>query len=233
MKEHRGCFVICDGGYHEWVATIAGWKPEFAPDELSSNQGCLMESIRKDSECTFGIAKKRFRILRLPFLVSTMEGIDSVMRVCAILHNMLLQYDDLASVGQFDEDYIVVEDLENLLMYPVEVDNLADDVLELDIRENDSRVQRGTWQQLAATDSRCVIRLGTDRMQIGHRPIDDHSEVAELEEGYESRRIALAQHLDVQYYKRQLFWLKPASECRPHRPVHGAEGPWRVVQGHM
>jgi hypothetical protein len=50
--------------------------------------------IRKDVECTFGILKKRFRILKngVPY---SRAVTNAIVRTCAILHNMLLVYDGL------------------------------------------------------------------------------------------------------------------------------------------
>ncbi len=70
----------------------------------------MSESIRKDSECTFGIEKKRFICLRLPFLIYKKNNVGNVFRTCAILHNMVLQYDGLVTIGEFDEDYNVITD---------------------------------------------------------------------------------------------------------------------------
>ncbi len=55
----------------------------------------LIESVRKDVECLFGIMKQRFRILRIPFEYHDPADITDVVRTCAILHNMMLLYDGL------------------------------------------------------------------------------------------------------------------------------------------
>ena len=90
--------------YHPWPETIAGPKPDDAPTFVLGKYGRVSESIRKDSECTFGIEKKRFRCLRLPFLTYKKKNVHTIFRKCAILHNMLLQYDGLDTICEFDED---------------------------------------------------------------------------------------------------------------------------------
>ncbi len=55
----------------------------------------LIESVRKDVECLFGILKQRFRILRFPFEYHDPVDITNVVKTCAILHNMMLLYDGL------------------------------------------------------------------------------------------------------------------------------------------
>lgn len=52
-----------------------------------------MESIRKDVECTFGILKQRFAILKNKFCLHDMEKISDVFASCCILHNMIHQWD--------------------------------------------------------------------------------------------------------------------------------------------
>ena len=49
-----------------------------------------LESVRKDVECAFGIVKKRFRIVHLPFPYCKAKLVENVFRVCVMLHNRLL-----------------------------------------------------------------------------------------------------------------------------------------------
>jgi hypothetical protein len=50
-----------------------------------------LESIRnKDVECTFGILKKRWRILDYGFNYYCMKDCEKIFTVCCMLHNMLL-----------------------------------------------------------------------------------------------------------------------------------------------
>ena len=51
--------------------------------------------MRKDVECTFGILKKRWRILKHPVRIRGVEKTDKIWKTCCSLHNMLLQYDGL------------------------------------------------------------------------------------------------------------------------------------------
>lgn len=68
-----------------------------------------LEAVGKDVECTFGIMKKRFRILRLPFLFKTEDEITNVFRVCAMLHNRLLEHDGLDGIGKAEEDWLAAD----------------------------------------------------------------------------------------------------------------------------
>ena len=88
---HKGLHAINDGGYHEWMETVHGWKPDEAPTLDLAFARALSESIRKDVECTFGIMKKRHRVLRVPCLLSSKERADAVFKTCGIMHNNIQQ----------------------------------------------------------------------------------------------------------------------------------------------
>ena len=47
-------------------------------------------SIRKDVECSFGMLKKRFRCLKLPFMWKDIHTIEHVFVTCCMMHNILL-----------------------------------------------------------------------------------------------------------------------------------------------
>ena len=54
-----------------------------------------LESMRKDVECTFGILKGRFCILRYGVRMESIDRWDQLWATCCALHNMLLFVDDL------------------------------------------------------------------------------------------------------------------------------------------
>jgi hypothetical protein len=89
----KGGYIIVDGGYHKYPVFID-------PDPLTHmiadvRWSEFLESIRKDVECTFGILKKRFRILRNGITYGSLEDINNIVKTCAMLHNMLLAYDNM------------------------------------------------------------------------------------------------------------------------------------------
>lgn len=51
--------------------------------------------MRKDVECTFGILKGRWRILKSGIRLGGLEECDQVWKTCCALHNMLLEVDGL------------------------------------------------------------------------------------------------------------------------------------------
>ena len=61
-----------------------------------------IESMRKDFECTFGILKGRFRILKAGIRCFGVELADKFWMTCCALHNMLLEADGIS--GEWDGD---------------------------------------------------------------------------------------------------------------------------------
>lgn len=64
-QQHKGFYLICDGGYHMWRCLQFPLK--YAQDIWARRWSKRLESVRKDVECAFGILKQRFRILKIPF----------------------------------------------------------------------------------------------------------------------------------------------------------------------
>jgi len=60
--KYRGGYVICDNGYLRWSCTVPPFK--VTNDETEIRWSKWLESMRKDVECTFGILKGRWRILK-------------------------------------------------------------------------------------------------------------------------------------------------------------------------
>jgi hypothetical protein len=89
LKKEKGIYFICDGGYLRWKSLIC----PYAGEALVGQRGYFntnLESIRKDVECTFGILKKRWRILNEGLNYYDMRKCEMVFTVCCMLHNMLL-----------------------------------------------------------------------------------------------------------------------------------------------
>lgn len=89
VKESRGIYLICDNGYLSWPSLICPFKGESITTRLgyfSEN----IESVRKDVECTFGILKKRWRILEYGIHFRNLELIESIFLTCCVLHNIMV-----------------------------------------------------------------------------------------------------------------------------------------------
>ena len=89
----RGAYLICDNGYLRWPTTICpyvGVKNSTLEGYFSTN----LESVRKDVECTFGILKKRWKILNNGIYYRDIVKCDQIFKVCCWLNNYMLDIMD-------------------------------------------------------------------------------------------------------------------------------------------
>ena len=84
-----GVYFICDGGYLRWPVLICPFKHSGSATHKGYFSSTL-ESVRKDVECTFGILKKRWKILEYGIRFDSIEVVERIFTVCCILHNMML-----------------------------------------------------------------------------------------------------------------------------------------------
>ncbi len=89
----QGLWILVDGGYLRWSSTIPPFKHYANAGEERWSKWA--ESMRKDVECTFGILKGRFRILKTGIRLKGFETMDNIWFTCCALHNMLLEVDGL------------------------------------------------------------------------------------------------------------------------------------------
>merc|ERR1712176_782327 len=103
---YRGGWVLVDNGYLPWPSLVPPSKMSLSYSEMRFSR--WVESLRKDVECTFGIMKGRFRILKTGIPLHGIEVTDRVWLTCCALHNFLLEEDNLNS--QWDASkYLSVE----------------------------------------------------------------------------------------------------------------------------
>ena len=87
-----GVYLICDGGYHRWPCFLFPIKSG-APGSPAMKCAAMIESVRKDIECVFGILKKRFAFLKVFNRMHSQKLIDCAFVTCCIIHNILLRND--------------------------------------------------------------------------------------------------------------------------------------------
>jgi DDE superfamily endonuclease len=91
--KYCGAWGLVDNGYHKWSCTQAPAKHCSMRTEQRLSE--WIESFRKDAECTFGILKGRFRVLKTGIRLDGPEAADRVWLTCCALHNFLLEEDGL------------------------------------------------------------------------------------------------------------------------------------------
>ena len=108
-RRYKGAWLIVDNGYLAWSCTVPPMKSTDYQDEIYFSQ--WLESVRKDVECTFGILKGRWRILKGRIRLHGTAAADKVWATCCALHNMLLEVDGgddewTGKLGQLNEEDI-------------------------------------------------------------------------------------------------------------------------------
>jgi hypothetical protein len=91
-QKSSGAWIIVDNGYLNWATTVPSMKASCKRPEIRFSQ--WLESIRKDVECTFGIMKGQFRILKTGIRLHGQQPADKIFRTCCALHNWLLYHAD-------------------------------------------------------------------------------------------------------------------------------------------
>ncbi|CAB9517844.1 Plant transposon protein [Seminavis robusta] len=97
-SQYCGSWGLVDNGYHRWSCTQAPGKADLTLAERRLSE--FIESFRKDVECTFGILKGRFRILKTGIRLEGTQSADNTWLTCCALHNWLLDIDGLSSEWQ-------------------------------------------------------------------------------------------------------------------------------------
>ena len=96
----KGVYLICDGGYLRWRTLICPYQ--FSREGTKKGYySANLESVRKDVECTFGILKKRWRILEYGIIhYRSSDRCEKVFVVCCILHNIMLAHSPNEANGE-------------------------------------------------------------------------------------------------------------------------------------
>ena len=91
--KYKGVWIVVDNGYRNWSTTVPPYTNSVLRKEIRWSE--WLESMRKDVECTFGILKGRWRILKTGVRLHSTESVDRVWLTCCALHNWLLEIDGL------------------------------------------------------------------------------------------------------------------------------------------
>jgi hypothetical protein len=91
--KYKGVYVIVDNGYLQWLCTVPPFTVTSDMDEIRWSK--WLESMRKDVECTFGILKGRWCILKSGICLQGVDAVDKIWLTCCALHNWLLEIDGL------------------------------------------------------------------------------------------------------------------------------------------
>lgn len=93
LQSFMGVWILVDGGYLPWSCTVCPIKE--TESIKATRWSKWAESMRKDVECTFGILKGRWRILKTGIRIQNLTTVDNIWYTCCTFHNMLLNVDGL------------------------------------------------------------------------------------------------------------------------------------------
>jgi len=85
----QSCYTLCDSGYASTSNLISAFK-YVQPGTAECEWSHVVGSVRKDSECCFGILKHRFRILLTRIYRRDAKDVENLFKVCCALHNMIM-----------------------------------------------------------------------------------------------------------------------------------------------
>ena len=70
------CMLLVDNGYLQWLCTVPPFTVTSDMDEIRWTK--WLESMRKDVECTFGILKGRWQILKSGIWIQGIDAVDNI-----------------------------------------------------------------------------------------------------------------------------------------------------------
>ena len=182
--KYCGVWALVDNGYHDWPTTIPPFK--FCSNVAMVRWSQWIESIRKDVECTIGILKKRWSILKKGVQGQNIEDADKVWLTCCALHNFLLdidgydkmwEHDSMDEGGDHNDSNFALNRLQNpdLSAHPLQYRNSSS------MRQNNNVLQN----------------VGTSG---GIRKI--------WKMDFDEFRMKLVEHFDIMFQKHNIIWSK-------------------------
>ena len=213
LAKYKGCWILVDNGYIHWATCMPPYKLHVKHSEIRWSK--WLESMRKDVECTFGILKGRFRILKSGIRTHGVETCDKIWHTCCALHNLLLEVDGLeegweegipssyqGEMGLHDvglsETNLAVSRLftpDQFMTFDASGMGPGNDV-------HDGCVVNEQVQELAFTHGGKTFAVGCE----------DERVVRELD--FEYFRSRLVEHFDILFWQGKVVWPKRTGEAQ-------------------
>lgn len=83
----KGMHHINDNGYHHWATSMEPSKHSTSDEEYRWSE--MLESLRKDVECYFGILKQIFAILKYGCRFQDQRVMDDIFFTCVAIRNQM------------------------------------------------------------------------------------------------------------------------------------------------
>ena len=216
---YKGTWLIVDNGYLPWPTTIPPFKQTANQREIRWSQ--WVESMRKDVECTFGILKGRWRILKAGIYLQSATSVDRVWKTCCALHNWLLEEDGLheqwengvrsdweGELGEHDE-----EDVHADMLLPNAIQNLRTPA---ELRGYDlSGISFGNDVDLDIARG-AMVAVGGINSDDAVAAQDGVRIVRKLSQTFFRQK--LVEHFDILWRRNDLVWPQRTGLPTPHYP---------------
>jgi hypothetical protein len=206
----QGAYLIVDGGYQKVTGFIDPKHASFTYEDVVWSE--WIESVRKDVECCFGILKMRWRFLRNPIVYQDAATLASAFRTACMLHNILLEHDQL---DKFDWEYINPNDDEMREPTDAEVGAEVDAEVEVERTEEQRREQQRRELRHAEWGEEIRTRLQLDAEQANStqvplpRPGPGRTQpLPWSDRNYHRLRDSLVSHFAWVHMNGQLQWPK-------------------------
>lgn len=210
MRKYQGCWLVCDNGYHDWSTLIPPFKNYEAIHTKILRWSQWIESMRKDVECTFGIMKGRFRILKTGVRVHGIEVVDRVWLSCCALHNYLLtsrherenEIDWTGPIGDHDSNDIVYY---YNIQQPFAILRLEDPdaFRRLDLSGMGNGATTNADQQDVVQEP-VEVETILDNNNNNYEMVNGTTAVFNLSQAY--FRTKLVEHFDILYEQKKIKW---------------------------
>ena len=169
----KGGYLITDGGYEGLSIFVNPNVPRSDREAIVWSE--FIEAVRKDVECTFGILKARFHILK-GIRFPEQNIVESTFVTCCILHNMLLELDGYdISAWELDAAW------ESLSMSPTEWNlpveeenndgNPNSEPHEQDSVEDNELTPFAGLEDMEDTNLNGILSLSPSRLAVSNVPI--------------------------------------------------------------
>ena len=179
---YKGGWLMVDNGYMDWSCTIPPMKKSLSYKFIRFSE--WLESMRKNVECTFGVMKKRFGILKAGSRLFSMNSCDEIFLTCCSLHNMLLFEDNL---DEWDLD---------------DVQNANNNRFALNRLENPS------FDCFINNETIEVEEYFTSRDQYNVKKATIHGKRWVHKLSYKTFYKLLVQHFDIRFKNKSVHWPK-------------------------
>jgi hypothetical protein len=98
-RQYDHAYYLTDGIYPDWSTMIKA--KGVSQDAPSQHFKKLQEAFRKDIERAFGVLQSRWLIITMPSRIWNPVDMNSIMRTCVILHNMIVEDNERDSTDTF------------------------------------------------------------------------------------------------------------------------------------